>query len=67
MIRLSFITLALLLMLMAGCAYRQSEAVRTESQRTETTRTHEGNDTAPGGSSQQTETTRTHHESSTTR
>lgn len=68
MTRLSFATfLAMLLMLMAGCAYHTS---RSESHRTETTRSQEGNadgaELKPGEHSQQSETIRTHQESITT-
>lgn len=71
MIRLSIAALALSLMLMASCAYHRGND-RSESVRTETTRTHEGKAEGsvlrPGErSSQQNQTIETHRESTTTR
>jgi len=71
MIRLSFSTLTLLLMLApAGCATRRNDTARSEYQHTETTHTREGTapdaDMAPGDQSRQSESIQTHRESTTT-
>jgi hypothetical protein len=69
MIRLSLATLALSLMLMAGCVRHQNDTTRSEFQRTETTRTQEGNSDGTkvesGTASQHSETTQIHKETTT--
>jgi len=70
MIRVSFATLGLLLLLTAGCAHHRNDISRSEFQRTETTRTQDGNaqgtEINPGSQSEERETVRIHRESTTT-
>lgn len=71
MIRLSLAFFGMMLLLLAGCVYPQTEPVRTsESHHAESSRTQSGIveavKTGPGKHVQQSETIQSHHESSTT-
>ena len=69
MIRFSFAFMALLLMLMAGCVYHRNDTARSESHRSETTRTlgnAQGAGTEDGSLTKSSETVKTQHESITT-